>query len=160
AEKERLLGRFSNVVSNWLQIMQRTKRLTFFTAGYSQVSIIFPYVVVSPAYFAGKVQLGLLPTTANAFNSVQTALSFFITTYRQLAEWRAGIHRLSGFEQSAAAARAAAHTPPVVEVAAEEGRNAISLHHLSLRLPTGVPLLAADDFMVSAGDRTLVTGPT
>ena len=28
--------------------MQRTKKLTFFTASYSQASVIFPYVMVSP----------------------------------------------------------------------------------------------------------------
>ena len=53
-EKRRLGERFDRLVGNWLSIMQRTKKLTFFTASYSQVSIIFPYVVVSPAYFAGK----------------------------------------------------------------------------------------------------------
>jgi putative ATP-binding cassette transporter len=157
-EKNRLLGRFGNVVSNWLQIMQRTKKLTFFTAGYSQISVIFPYIVVSPAYFAGKVQLGLLPTTANAFNSVQTAFSFFITTYRSLAEWRAVIQRLYGFDLAAANARSAAHTPPVVNVVASERGNVIALHELALNLPSGVPLVASDDIVVTAKDRVLVTG--
>jgi putative ATP-binding cassette transporter len=81
AETERLLVRFGRVVGNWMSIMIRTKKLTFFTAGYSQVSIVFPYIVVSPAYFAGKMQLGGLMQTASAFNSVQSALSFFIDVY-------------------------------------------------------------------------------
>ena len=159
-EKSRLGERFDRLVENWLSIMQRTKKLTFFTAGYSQVSIIFPYVVVSPAYFAGKVQLGLLTTTASAFNSMQTAMSFFITVYRDLAEWRAVIQRLSGFDLAAATARAAAHTPPVVDVVPVEGHNAISLRDLTLRLPSGVPLLASDNVVVEAGDQVLVTGPS
>ena len=58
AEKERLLDRFGRVVGNWYGIMQRTKRLTFLTAGYSQVAIIFPFIVVSPLYFAGSMMLG------------------------------------------------------------------------------------------------------
>ena len=37
----------------------------------------FPYIVVSPAYFAGAMQLGGLMQTASAFGSVQGALSFF-----------------------------------------------------------------------------------
>jgi putative ATP-binding cassette transporter len=96
AETERLVDRFGRVVANWLLIMTRTKRLTFFTASYSQVSIVFPYVVVSPAYFSGKMQLGGLMQTASAFNSVQTSLSFFINVYRSLAEWRSVIQRLTG----------------------------------------------------------------
>lgn len=160
AEKQRLLDRFANVVSNWLQIMQRVKKLTFFTAGYNQVSVIFPYIVVSPAYFAGKIQLGVLPSTANAFNSVQTALSFFITAYRQIAEWRAVIERLTGFTQSAAKARTAAHTPPVVDVVPADDRNEIAWDNLVVHLPSGEPLLASDDMAVKLGERVLVTGPS
>ena len=54
AERERHLGRFSNIVTNWLAIMSRQKKLTFFTSSYSQVATIFPYVVVSPAYFSRR----------------------------------------------------------------------------------------------------------
>jgi len=57
-ERKRLLGRFGSVVVNWFAIMRRQKKLTFFTASYNQVAIVFPFVVVSPAYFAGAIQLG------------------------------------------------------------------------------------------------------
>ena len=60
--------------------MTRQKRLTFLTAGYAQVSVVFPFIVVSPAYFAGAVQLGGLMQTASAFGHVQSALSFFVTS--------------------------------------------------------------------------------
>ena len=159
-EKSRLGDRFTRLVGNWLLIMTRTKRLTFFTAGYSQVSIIFPYIVVSPAYFAGTVQLGVLTTTASAFNSMQTAMSFFITFYRDLAEWRAVIQRLSGFDLAAATARAAAHTPPVVNVTAGDRPHTVSVNDLLLRLPSGVPIVAADNIVISAGEQVLVTGPS
>ena len=89
AERQRLLERFGRVVGNWLQIMTRTKRLTAFTASYSQASVVFPFILVAPAYFAEKMQLGGMMQTASAFGSVQGALSFFISTYRTLAEWRA-----------------------------------------------------------------------
>src|SRR5207342_1202294 len=117
AERNRLLMRFTNVVTNWLAIMSRQKKLTFLTAGYGQISSVFPFVVVSPAYFAGAIQLGGLMQTASAFGSVQGALSFFINVYRQLAEWRAVVERLAGFDESIAAARAAANTPPVIALA-------------------------------------------
>ena len=59
--------RFGNVVANWMAIMSRQKKLTFLTAGYTQAAVVFPYIMVSPAYFAGVVQLGGLMQTANAF---------------------------------------------------------------------------------------------
>ena len=68
AERERLLVRFGRVVENWLAIMSRTKKLTAFTASYSQASVIFPYILVAPAYFADKIQLGGMMQTASAFS--------------------------------------------------------------------------------------------
>src|SRR6266516_1032975 len=58
AERGQLSHRFGNLVDNWMRIMQRTKRVTLFTAGYGQASVVFPFVLVAPAYFAGKMQLG------------------------------------------------------------------------------------------------------
>ena len=52
AERERLMDRFGRVIDNWYGIMSRTKRLTAFTASYAQAAVIFPYILVAPAYFA------------------------------------------------------------------------------------------------------------
>jgi len=62
--------------------MSRTKRLTAFTSSYSQAAVIFPYILVAPAYFGNKIQLGGMMQTASAFSSVQQALSFFVSIYR------------------------------------------------------------------------------
>ena len=155
AEKQRLLDRFSSWWATGCLIMSRTKRLTFFTAGFSQISTVFPFVVVSPAYFAGSIQLGGLMQTASAFNSVQGALSFFVssTIYRQLAEWRAVIDRLAGFERAVEAGRAAAVTPPVVEVSAASSGRAIELAEVEVNLPAGKPLVAADKLALAPGDQ-------
>ena len=159
AERDRLLLRFANVVSNWMAIMSRQKKLTFLTAGYSQAAVVFPYVMVSPAYFAGAVQLGGLMQTANAFGQVQGALSVFVNVYRQLAEWRAVVDRLSGFDRSIAVARDVAVTPPVIAVAPADA-NAVGFKDLSVRLPNGVPLISADDISIKLGERVLVSGPS
>jgi len=159
AERDRLLVRFGKIVGNWMALMTRQKKLTFLTAGYSQVSVVFPFIMVSPAYFAGAMQLGGLMQTANAFGQVQSALSVFINIYRSLAEWRAVIERLSGFDQAIASARAAAVTLPVVEVAPGDD-TAVTLKDLALRLPNGAPLLTASNVTILAGDKVLVTGPS
>ena len=83
---------------------------------------MFPYVVVSPAYFAGAIQLGGLMQTASAFNSVQTALSFFITVYRQMAEWRAVIQRLAGLQLERDRGPRRRRSPPVIAVEPRAGR--------------------------------------
>jgi vitamin B12/bleomycin/antimicrobial peptide transport system ATP-binding/permease protein len=91
---------------------------------------------------------------------VQTALSFFITVYRQLAEWQAVVARLDGFNAAVAAAEAAGRTPPAIEVSAREDEDKIEIDDLVVRLPQGTPLVAADNVAVAAGERVLVTGPS
>ena len=160
AETNRLLERFARVVANWYQIMTLQKRLTFFTASYRQASVVFPYIMVSPAYFSGAMQLGGMMQTASAFGSVQGALSFFITTYTQIAECAAVIERLDGFDKTVVAARDAAVTPPVVEVQRLPGASSLDIGKLVLRLPNDRPLVEADGISIKAWDRVLVTGPS
>ena len=159
AESAGLLQRFSNVVANWMAIMSRQKKLTFLTAGYRQAAVVFPYIMVSPAYFAGAVQLGGLMQTANAFGQVQDALSVFVNIYRSLAEWRAVIERLAGFDHSITAAREAATTPPVITLAPGEAP-AISISDLVVRLPQGTPLVSASKVSIKLGEQVLVSGPS
>lgn len=159
AERARLLDRFGFVIANWYGIMSRTKRLTAFTASYQQAAVIFPYVLVAPAFFAKKIQLGDMMQTASAFSSVQGALSFFVTAYRSLAEWRSIVARLDGFEMSVeSAANLPAHEPAIaLEVA---GGRHIDLEQLCVNLPNGTPLVAAKAFTIQSSERVLVTGPS
>ena len=159
AESAGLLQRFSNVVANWMAIMSRQKKLTFLTAGYRQAAVVFPYIMVSPAYFAGAVQLGGLMQTANAFGQVQDALSVFVNIYRSLAEWRAVVERLAGFDHSITAAREAATTPPVITLAPGDAP-AVSISDLVVRLPQGTPLVSASKVSIKLGEQVLVSGPS
>ncbi|UGA41848.1 ABC transporter ATP-binding protein/permease [Bradyrhizobium quebecense] len=159
AERTRLLDRFGFVVGNWLGIMQRTKKLTAFTATYSQAAVIFPYVLIAPAYFANKIQLGGMMQTASAFSSVQDSLSFFITAYRTLAEWQSVVARLDGFENSIRGGDALAQRQDIIHVKPTAG-DTIDLDDLLVTLPDGKPLLAADGFSLRDNERTLVTGPS
>ena len=160
AERQRLSERFGRVVDNWYGIMQRTKRLTAFTASYSQAAVIFPYVLVAPAYFADKIHLGGMMQTAAAFSSVQKALSFFVTIYRLLAEWRAVIARLDGFEMAIGSAANLTERADSIHVVPSPGSDKIDLEQLLVRLPNGRPLVSADGFSIRSNERTLVTGPS
>lgn len=160
AERQRLLTRFGSVVDNWLGIMSRTKKITAFTASYSQASVIFPFILVAPAYFANKMQLGGMMQTASAFGSVQGALSFFISTYRTIAEWQAVVARLDGFEAGISTAKALAVSPDSIQTVPAPSAGVIGLDDLLLKLPNGKPLLQTSGFRLRSGERTLVTGPS
>jgi vitamin B12/bleomycin/antimicrobial peptide transport system ATP-binding/permease protein len=160
AETESLLTRFGRLVANWHLIMSRQKRLTFFTTTYTRFALVFPFIVASPAYFAGAMQLGGLLQTAGAFNSVETALSYFINVYRDLAEWRAVIARLDGFDRSIDVARAAAAASVAQSEAIHPAKTGLTIEGMSVQLPTGAPLVATADLFIKAGERALITGPS
>lgn len=160
AERERLLARFGRVVQNWYEIMSRTKRLTAFTSSYSQAAVVFPYVLVAPAYFTDKIQLGGMMQTASAFSSVQQSLSFFVSIYRGLAEWSSVVARLEGFEENIASAERLTGDTPSISVVRSDQSNAIELRQFLVNLPNGMPLVAADGLRIHNNEHVLVTGPS
>jgi vitamin B12/bleomycin/antimicrobial peptide transport system ATP-binding/permease protein len=160
AERQRLLQRFGSVIGNWYGIMSRTKRLTAFTQSYAQAAVVFPFILCAPAFFANKILLGALMQTAEAFGKVQDALSFFVTAYRTLADWRAVIARLDGFEMSIKKAEELAVSKSSIQVDPSGATDSISIEQLLVELPNGEPLITASGFSFSGTDRILLTGPS
>jgi putative ATP-binding cassette transporter len=150
--------RFASVVRNWWNIMRQQKRLTWFTAGYGQAAIIFPYMVAAPRYFRGEIPLGGLMQTASAFGQVQDSLSFIVTAYTDIAEWRAVVLRLLGFEQALARVRAEAAGEGVRR--GPDAEAGLTLDRVNLQLPGGRPLLEGVTLDIRAGDTALISGPS
>ena len=150
--------RFGEVVGNWWAIMRRQKRLTWFTAGYGQAAIIFPFVVAAPRYFRGEMQLGGLMQVASAFGQVQDSLSFIISAYTDIAQWRSVVQRLVGFERALARMRADAASDGVRQ---RPGTGeALALDRVDLKLPGGRPLLEGATLDFQPGDSALISGPS
>jgi putative ATP-binding cassette transporter len=149
--------RFEAVVTNWWNIMRRQKRLTYFTAGYGQAAWIFPSVLAAPRFFRGEIALGGLMQTVGAFNQLQDSLSFFVQSYKQIAEWCSVVERLAGFERAlervqiqAANGGGVRRVDGSVEHLAVEG--------VDLYLPDGRPLIANVSLSLSRGDTVLLGG--
>lgn len=157
-EVENFRARFANVISNWWGIMRKQKQLGFFTASYSQLAVVFPFVVAAPRFFSGAIALGGLMQIASAFGQVQGALSWFIGAYTQFAAWKATVDRLTGFTASLARVRAQAEQLDGEHV--EGATSALALEELALALPQGQPLLAPSSFELRRGEHVLVSGPS
>src|SRR5262245_704967 len=139
-EQRNFRARFAEVVGNWWGIMKQQKRLTWFTAGYNQIAVIFPFVVAAPRFFRGEIALGGLVQTAQAFGQVQQALSFIVTSYTEIAEWQSVVNRLTGFV--AAIERTQRETAGHDGIRHGEGpEGSLALEHVDLALPDGQPLL-------------------
>ena len=161
-ERKGLLSRFELVRGNWWELMRYTKRLTTFTSGYGQIAIIFPFVVAAPRYFSGAMTLGGMMQIASAFGQVQTALSWLVNSYSNIANWKASVDRLLTFQSALdlAAAEADAHTGIQVAQAADGKATDITAGPIELALPGGQALMSADGLSFARGDRTLISGPS
>jgi putative ATP-binding cassette transporter len=149
-------GVFEAVVMNWWDIMRRQKRLTYFTSGYQQAAWIFPSLVAAPRYFSGDLSLGGLIQTIGAFSQVQSSLSFFIDSYKTIAEWCSVVERLSGFERALGRVRVQAATGGGVQHV--DGDADLTIKDVDLYLPNGQPLIADVNVSILRGDTVLLGG--
>lgn len=152
-ENEVLEAKFTDVFNNAWRVLVTEMQLVFYQIGYGQLAIIFPYIVTAPRFFAGAITLGVVMQTAQAFGQVQTALSFFIDNYTNVAELRAVMDRLKGL-QDAIEEKPAEN----ITVAAEPGRADVGTSGLDLALPNGQTLLKDLDLLLPKGTSTLITG--
>src|SRR5262249_43617841 len=120
-EREELRGRFGNLVRNWTALVAKQTRLTGFIAGYSNVSLVFPTLIVTPAYLVGAITLGTLVQAAQAFQRVEGAFAFCISAYPKLAEWKAIMDRLSQMETAMAAVDAHVRDAGTIAVRVGQG---------------------------------------
>src|SRR5689334_2576669 len=157
-ENEVFHNRFTRIVLNWWNIIRRRKKLTWFTSGYSQLAIVFPFIVAAPRYFSREIQLGGLMQIASAFGQVQDSLSFIVTSYTEIAEYQSVVERLRGFHariEDIAADRRAAKP-----IAIDRSGSGVAVDALDLQLPDGRPLHNEIELAAGPGNPVLVTGPS
>jgi putative ATP-binding cassette transporter len=155
-EQQSLQGHFKEIQKNWWSIMKTTKKLNVASTFYAQFAVIFPFLVGAPRYFSGAITLGGLMQISSAFGQVQSALSWFIDAFGQLAEWKASVNRLSSFHSA------------ILDMQKEQAGisithnnvGAILIEQVSLELPNGIKLTEKFDAIIHDGERILVSGPS
>lgn len=157
-EREALGTRFANLVRNWTKLIRRQSGLTFFTTGYTQISLVFPTLVASPAYFMGAIPLGSLIQSSLAFQRVDLAFAFFLHSYAKIAEWKASMDRIAQLD-AALAQVDAPQTAAQISLQDSDTRT-LDVENLVVALPSGRAIASLDKLALRAGDRTLLAGPS
>jgi putative ATP-binding cassette transporter len=153
------MRRFGDVFDNYMSIVRVRKRLTAFTSAYDQMSQYFPFIVGAPLYFLGKIQLGALVQVARAFGQVNSSLSFFVSSYVGLADFKAVLDRLTSFDDAIARAHAALDRGRGVRLVPSPNGD-FALTGLSLDLPDGRTLAHVESLAFAARQPTLIVGPS
>jgi len=149
-------ARFANVFRNYISIMWRKLKFYSFTYGIGQATVVFPYLVQAPRFFAKQIKLGDLMQTAEAFGKVYDSLAFIINYYDSIAQWQSIIQRLATFENRVEEIEAGADNTGDV-VLARDGQQ-LAVDDLTIDLPNGRRLLTSVHFEADAQHPLLITG--
>jgi len=157
-EENNFAKRFKPVVENFIAVIKRQKKLTWFVSGYSQLSIIVPIVMAIPRYLSHQIALGGLMQTLEAFRHVQDSLSYFVGNYSTLAEWQAVVNRLLGFIENVNSVQNIAENQQVQTE--DTVKQVFAVEGLDVCLPKGECLLNNLELTLVPGDSLLITGPS
>lgn len=139
------------------QIAFARARLTWITASYGWVGLVFPIIVAAPGYFAGRLTFGELMMVVGAFNQVQTSLRWFVDNTGTIADWRATLVRVMSFREALLALDAAGAEDGVI--ARQEGKDdRLVLDGVNVTTRHGTVALADDRLEVGPGERVLLLG--
>ena len=130
--------RFKMLLDNFWKLVNKQKQLVFLNSGYSQIAIIFPFVVAMNRYLTKEVTLGGLMQVASAFGRVQDSLSYFVDMYSSIAQWQAVVMRLTYFGHHMHEVSQQAERFHVERFAAAD---VVEVNDMQINLPDGKPLL-------------------
>lgn len=157
-EKRRLDRLFRDVVFNWRKLIGREFVIGLFTRPYFQTVLRIPLFLSLPSYLAKEVTLGGLMQLASAFSNVTTTLSWFIFSYRDLADFVATSERLGGLLEDLEKAAGFPDVPQ--KIRRDNNGNAIQVQDLNLMTPQGRKLLDISSLQIERGERIWIHAPS
>lgn len=147
--------RFKMLLDNFWKLVNKQKQLVFLNSGYSQIAIIFPFVVAMNRYLTKEVTLGGLMQVASAFGRVQDSLSYFVDMYSSIAQWQAVVMRLTCFGHHMHDVYQQAERFHVERFAAAD---VVEVDNMQINLPDGKPHLENISFTLHPGHNVLIKG--
>ena len=157
-EKNQVIERLRNAMSNLNFLIGWQRNLGFVTKGYEYVILVLPFAVMAPHYFSGEIKFGVVTQAASAFSQVLSALSVIVSQFEQIGSFAAGVTRLQTFSDALddPAEKAARKDRPVIN-SIEEPR--IAVEHLTLQTPNYEHTLFSDlSASVPEGEGLLIVG--
>ena len=147
--------RFKMLLDNFWKLVNKQKQLVFLNSGYSQIAIIFPFVVAMNRYLTKEVTLGGLMQVASAFGRVQDSLSYFVDMYSSIAQLQAVVMRLTYFGHHMHEVSQQAERFHVERFAAAD---VVEVNDMQINLPDRKPLLENISFTLHPGHNVLIKG--
>jgi vitamin B12/bleomycin/antimicrobial peptide transport system ATP-binding/permease protein len=151
-ERDNLVMRFGKVIHNMWAILFRSIKFQGFNFAVSQAAVVFPFIVQAPRLLSRQITLGDVMQTSQSFGQVESALSFFRTSYDEFAGYRAVVNRLSGFLDLTESAER------LGSVRTEHDAELLAVRSLTVRTPANVTLVKDLSFELPPTSSLLIRG--
>lgn len=161
-ESNLIRQKFYAVLENFNLLIGCQRNLDFFTQGYNYFVLILPYLIVTPLYFNGQIELGAITQAGIAFNQVLSSLSMIVRQFESLSVFAAEIYRLATFAEVLEALKPKHRS----ECLSQNARTIdtvedfhLALEHITLQTPNYERILVKDlSVSVEAGKGLLIVG--
>jgi len=157
--------RVQNAVTVVLDVIRRLARgytnLTWVSAGFGWLSTVAPILIAAPVYFAGNLTFGGLMMAVGAFNQVYGALRWYVDNFRQIADWKATLMRVSTFRKVLLALDETPGTGDLRYPQTEQDRlvmRGLELYTASPGTPGNRGLRLPDDETILPGEHIMING--
>ena len=157
AERRIVDGIFDGVVAIMRLLANNLARLTWVTASYGYIALVFPIAVASPGYFQGTLSFGALMMVVGAFNQVQTSLRWAVDNFPLIADWSATFLRVMNFYDALLGLDREIGTTERITVL-EDPEERLEFRDLVLVMADGQATLLEGNVRVQPGERVQIVG--
>ena len=157
-ERHQFRELFRKISMVWDDQTAAWRNIVMFGDGYSVLSMAFPILISAPRYILGKITLGTLMQSAQAFQHMASALSWPVTSAGGIAEWRASVERiLSLLKVLANVDEELAKPDHVIQVKSSD-RPVLAFRDLRLIKYDGTVVAQDINMEIGKGEHVLITG--
>ena len=118
AQSARLFSQLHELIGNAWAITSVNRNVGFFTTSYNWMIQIIPALIMAPAFFAGKIEFGVVTQSVGAFATSVAAFSLIVTQFQSLSALAAVVARLNSLAAAVDRAQSATHAIEAFELRA------------------------------------------
>jgi putative ATP-binding cassette transporter len=156
-ERRRLELDLATVLQATRRIVTALVRLNWVTAGYGWVTVVAPFIIAAPIYFAGDLSFGGLMMAVGAFNQVHASLRWFVDNIGGITDWRATLLRVAAFRSALLKLDELHDVEKRIAFAQAEGEQ-MTFENVEVASPAGCTQLLDKDVVIRPGERVVMTG--
>jgi putative ATP-binding cassette transporter len=158
-EKRYLIKLLNDVGEAFMRQTRALRQITFYTSGYDIFKQAFPILIASPRYISGSLTLGGLMQTAQAFQQMESALSWPIDNLATMANWRASVERILSLYQAINRVSIKNTRQKANKIIVKQSTDhKLSYRNLSLHDLNGEKIIPAFSLEVNQGERIMLMG--